>query len=100
MTLSFAQREEEELRKAKFRAKDKTILTEENSIKFNGAKISIVKDAIVLNQKGQSKGLRTIDPTDPKAAQRYVEQRARGAYIASVYQPEATYDLSIAAQTT
>ena len=28
----------------------------------------------------------------------YVEQRARGAYIASICQPEATFDLSIAAQ--
>ena len=30
--------------------------------------------------------------------QQYVEQRARGAYIASICQPEATYDMSVAAQ--
>jgi len=31
-------------------------------------------------------------------AQQYVEQRARGAYLASICQPEATFDYSIAAQ--
>ena len=30
--------------------------------------------------------------------QSYIEQRARGAYIASICQPEATFDLSAAAQ--
>ena len=30
--------------------------------------------------------------------QRYVEQRARGAYIASICQSEAVFDLSFAAQ--
>jgi hypothetical protein len=30
--------------------------------------------------------------------QSYIEQRARGAYIASICQPEATFDLSVAAQ--
>jgi len=32
--------------------------------------------------------------------EQYVAQRARGAYIASVCQPEASYDLSVAAQTS
>jgi hypothetical protein len=31
-------------------------------------------------------------------AQQYMEQRARGAYIASTCQPEASFDLSVAAQ--
>jgi hypothetical protein len=30
-------------------------------------------------------------------AQQYLEQRARDAYLASVYQPEAAFDLSAAA---
>jgi hypothetical protein len=54
----------------------------------------------MLKQKGQAKHLRTINQEDKDAAQRYVEQRARGAYIASVCQPEAAFDLSVAAQTT
>jgi hypothetical protein len=32
--------------------------------------------------------------------EQYVAQRARGAYIAAVCQPEASFDLSFAAQTT
>ena len=30
----------------------------------------------------------------------YVEQRVRGAYLASICQPEAIFDLSVAAQVT
>jgi hypothetical protein len=30
--------------------------------------------------------------------QSYIKQRARGAYIASICQPEATFDLLVAAQ--
>jgi len=32
--------------------------------------------------------------------EQYVAQRVRGAYVASVCQPEATYDLSVVAQAT
>lgn len=47
--------------------------------------------------------MQKIEPVDktvgPSAAQTaYVQQRARGAYIASICQPEAAYDLSVAAQ--
>jgi len=99
VTPDFARREEEELKKANFRAKPKTILSHEEPIEFNGAKIKLVQDKIILTQKGQAKNLRAIDPTKPDAIQQYVAQRARGAYIASVCQPEAAFDLSIAAQT-
>ena len=34
----------------------------------------------------------------PDREQQYLEQRARGAYIASICQPEASFDLSVAAQ--
>jgi hypothetical protein len=34
----------------------------------------------------------------PDFKQEYLEQRARGAYIATICQPEASYDLSVAAQ--
>jgi hypothetical protein len=33
-------------------------------------------------------------------AQQYLEQRARGAYLASVCQPEAAFDLSAVAQAS
>lgn len=100
VTQAFAQREEEELQKANFRAKPKTILSQDQPIEFNGGKIVIVQDKIKLMQKGQAKHLCTIDPEAEDMTQQYIMQRARGAYIASVCQPEAVFDLSIAAQTT
>jgi hypothetical protein len=100
VTASFARREQEELEAAQFRAKPKTILSEGNPVEFNGGKISITKGKISLTQKGQTAHLRTIDITARDAAHQYIVQRARGAYIASVCQPEAAFDLSTAAQTT
>jgi hypothetical protein len=42
--------------------------------------------------------IRSAVRQDLSIKDQYVTQRARGAYIASVYQPEAAYDLSVAAQ--
>ena len=66
-----------------------------------------------MNQERQCKNLKSIsnnttDLTSSRGVVRkglstkeqYVAQRARGAYVASVCQPEATYDLSVAAQAT
>jgi hypothetical protein len=39
-----------------------------------------------------------IDIDAPDARQKYVEQRARETYIASICQSEAAFDLSVAAQ--
>ena len=39
-----------------------------------------------------------MDTKAPDRAQQYMEQRARGAYIASTFQPEASFDLSVASQ--
>jgi hypothetical protein len=47
-TKSFAQREQEELEAAQFRAKPKTILSESNPVEFNSGKISITKGKISL----------------------------------------------------
>lgn len=99
-TPEFSKKEEEELRKAEFRAKPKTVLGTNMPIEFNGARIEIAQSKIRLMQKGQSAYLRTINPDDEDAAHQYIVQRARGAYIASVCQPEAVFDLSTAAQTT
>jgi hypothetical protein len=67
-------------------------------LEFNGGRIELHEGTILFQQKGQVNQLRTIDPKDKDAAQQYVAQRARGAYISSVCQPEAAFDLSIAAQ--
>ena len=100
VTDNFSVREEEALQAAKFRAKAKTTLTETQPIEFNGGKIVRTDNTIILIQKGQADKIRTINPDDEDAAQQYVAQRARGAYVASVCQPEAVFDLSTAAQIT
>ncbi|KAK1992697.1 hypothetical protein LX36DRAFT_694129 [Colletotrichum falcatum] len=68
-------------------------------ITFNGSVLSLEPNGdIHYRQKGQSKKLQPADPDSTAAKQQYVKQRARGAYIASICQPEACFDYSIAAQ--
>jgi hypothetical protein len=100
VTPSFSAQEEQMLQEAQFKAKPKTVLLYNTPLEFNGARISYKGNVIYVRPKGQPELLRTIDLKSLDAAQRYVEQRARGAYIASVCQPEAAFDLSVAAQTT
>jgi hypothetical protein len=110
----FANAEEAELKKAKFLAKDREELTVDHPIKFNGGKITLQHNGqITLTQERQAQNLRTItdQPTDLTSSRgeirkavdlkdQYVAQRARGAYVATVCQPEAAFDLSFAAQVT
>ena len=48
--------------------------------------------------KDQGKRIDLVDPKSTTVKQAYLEQRARGAYIATICQPEAAFDLSSAAQ--
>lgn len=57
--------------------------------------VKLQNSSIHMVQKAQGKKLKLVNTT-----KQYVEQQARGAYIASICQPEATFILSIAAQTT
>ena len=50
-----------------------------------------------LRQKGQGGKIKLVDIRAPDRAQQYIEQRARGAYIASTCQLEASFNLSVAA---
>ena len=108
----FAMAEEEELTKAKLLAKDREKLTATTPIKFNGGYIRREAETILLSQEKQCKNLRLVTlktPIDLVSSRgqirmavtpkdQYVAQRARGAYIATVSQPEAAFDLSFAAQ--
>jgi len=107
----FADTEQGELHKAKFMAKEREQLTAKKPIKFNGGIIELLPDGITLTQEHQCKNLSTISikpaaSTSNRGVTRalltpkdqYIAQRARGAYIASVCQPEASFDLSFAAQ--
>ena len=53
---------------------------------------------MVLRQKRQGDKLKQVDTRKPTYRQDYIEQRARGAYITTICQPEASFDLSITAQ--
>jgi hypothetical protein len=53
---------------------------------------------IHLTQKDQGRKIRPVNKKGDNPQQEYLEQRARGAYIAFICQPEATFDLSATAQ--
>ncbi|KAK1914047.1 hypothetical protein P3342_007293 [Pyrenophora teres f. teres] len=79
-TAVFSSLEEKKLEEAQFRSKPKT------------------GEAILnLKQKGQGGKIKLVDIKAYDRAQQYTEQRPR-AYIASTCQPEASFDLSVAAQ--
>ena len=90
---NFAALEDEQLKEAKFLAKPRETLSRGTPLLFNGCVLSVQNDTLLLQQKKQGDKLKVITN-----AQEYVEQRARGAYIATVCQPEASFDLSAAAQ--
>jgi hypothetical protein len=94
----FSTLEENELLNAKFIAKPKEKLTPDSPLIFNGCVLVQDGNTMSLRQKEQGKKIKLIDIDAPDARQKYVEQRARGAYIASICQPEAAFDLSVAAQ--
>jgi hypothetical protein len=98
-TPAFSAMEQEKLEQAAFRSKPKTTLSKDTQLEFNGCTLSI-KDIhkLVLTQKNQGSKLTVIDIKNVDIGQAYIEQRARGAYIASICQPEAAFDLSTAAQ--
>jgi hypothetical protein len=90
--------EEEELTKAKFSAKPKELLSPETPLIFNGCILTQKEGDIELRQKEQGRKLKTVNPTTKDPQHEYREQRARGAYIATICQPETAFDLSVAAQ--
>jgi hypothetical protein len=75
-----------------FAAKEKQFLTSDNALFFNGCILTLIGDILRLRQKNQGKKLKkaTNSPT-------YVQQRARGAYIAILCQPKASFNLLAAA---
>ncbi|KAJ5904893.1 uncharacterized protein N7473_001809 [Penicillium subrubescens] len=96
----FAKLEAKELAEAKFSAKPKDTLSPQNPLIFNGCVLTQKEGdvAVELRQKEQGKKLKLIDHKSKDLKQAYMEQRARGAYIATICQPEAAFDLSVAAQ--
>jgi hypothetical protein len=84
-----------EAKKLRFTANDKQLLEKDKPLLFNGCILSTDGNILQLRQKNQGQKLEIV--TD---AQSYVCQRAYGAYIATICQPMASFNLSAAAQTT
>jgi hypothetical protein len=89
--------EDEELTRAKFSAKPKELLFLDTPLIFNGCILTQKEADIKLRQKEQGRKLKTVNPTAKDPQHEYREQRACGAYIATICQPEAAFNLSVAA---
>ena len=98
-TETFMKKEETKIIKANFKAKTQTILQTGTARDFNGCRMTIQNESIMVVQKNQAKKSVLIDIKNNAKKQQYMEQRTRGAYIALICQPEATFDYSIAAQS-
>ncbi|ELQ32750.1 hypothetical protein OOU_Y34scaffold01053g4 [Pyricularia oryzae Y34] len=94
----FIAAEEAELQRAGLLAKPQRVLQEGDTEDFNGCKITLKNGTVVIRQKGQADRLEQVKIGAADRKQQYVAQRARGAYIATICQPEAAFDLSVAAQ--
>jgi len=76
-------------------------LTINSPIIFNGAVLKLDPDgSIIINQCRQISKIQIVNEKESTAADTYIAQRARGAYIASVSQPEHAFGFSYAAQVT
>lgn len=84
---------ETEDRNLTFKVKPKEFLTVDHLLLFNGCKLALEGDDLVLQQKNQAdKFAPAID------SKWYMQQSARGAYITTICHPEASFNLSAAAQ--
>lgn len=97
-TALFPHKEEKEIQKAQFRSKAKTILSLAFSMEFNGTRLSMRHDKLIMKQKKQGSKLTIMNIKDANYAQQYLQQLARNVYISSICQLEAMFDLSTAAQ--
>ncbi|KAI0998841.1 hypothetical protein K3495_g9356 [Podosphaera aphanis] len=93
----FRQKEQQELETTKFSAKPTIKLTANTPINFNGASLTLTTNGITVTQSSHCQKLSMVPQNDAKS---YIIQRARGAYISSVCQPQAAFDLSQAAQVS
>jgi hypothetical protein len=97
-TPEFINIEEQAIKKAKFRCKPIERLDQDHPLEFNGFIATITGSGIQITQEKQASCIRLLDKNFTKAE--YIRQRALGAYLATVSQPEASFALSYAAQVT
>jgi hypothetical protein len=94
----FAAIENAELKKAHLTAKPTDHISPEEPLIFNGGTLQLEGKDIWLMQKGQGNKIELVRSESAARTSQYREQRARGAYLATTCQPEAAFDLSVAAQ--
>jgi hypothetical protein len=111
---SFAVVEKETIHSAKVMTKTREHLTLENSLKFNDIRIERADSRVIyFRQEMHIQDIQLIQSTDAiiinargkmriklVSKEQYVIQRAREAYLTSICQIEASFDLSHAAQST
>ena len=97
---TFVELEEKELEKAKLIAKLVEMLSKRNPLIFNSSKLICNQDGdrVQLVQKGQGNWIELVNYKLDSFKQDYLEQQAQGAYIATIYQLEAAFNLLVAAQ--
>jgi hypothetical protein len=113
---SFAVAEEEAVHSAKIMTKTREQLTSTNPLKFNDTRIERLEPneigIIYFRQETHIQDIQLIDSVESTIItnardkvrikltprKQYVAQRAREAYLTSICQPEASFDLSHAAQ--
>ena len=96
---SFYSKEESALKAAKFLAKPRETLMADHRLNFNGYVLTL-DNGITITQDRQIDKITPLRLDEPVSKADFIAQRARGAYIASVCQPQASFALSFSAQTT
>jgi L-fucose mutarotase/ribose pyranase (RbsD/FucU family) len=109
---NFAAAEEKTIINAEIMTKSRNCLDSNFSLKFNDTIIERQKNDIYLRQISQSDHLQLIQSVDIAitssrdkirlaliSKEQYVTQRARNAYVASICQSKASFDLFLAAQS-
>ncbi len=110
--LDFATAEEKAIVDVKIMTKPRDHLGSNSSLKFNGTIIERQENGTYLRQISQSDHLQLIRNVDIAiissrdkirlaliSKEQYVTQRARSAYVASICQSKASFDLFLAAQS-
>jgi hypothetical protein len=109
---NFAAAKEKAIIDAKIMIKSRDNLESNSSLKFNDTIIERQENDIYLRQISQSDHLQLIQSVDIAitssrdkirfaliSKEQYVTQRARNAYVASICQSKASFDLSFVAQS-
>lgn len=95
----FIRLEQDEITKSNIVTKPVDKLTYKNNLTFNGGTLKFCEKSIFLSPKNQGENIKLVKVETLTFRNEFIAQRARGAYMATLCQPEASFDLSFAVQT-